>query len=94
MFSRPLEGTASFVINAGIYYDHEEWGTKISALYNVLGQRLILAPTSLFPAYYEMPRHVIDLTVMALQRLDVPGIQAWQLLHDGGQLYILTSSIE
>jgi outer membrane receptor protein involved in Fe transport len=63
MFSRPLEGTASFVINAGIYYDHEEWGTKISALYNVLGQRLILAPTSLFPAYYEMPRHVIDLTV-------------------------------
>jgi outer membrane receptor for ferrienterochelin and colicin len=29
----------------------------------VLGQRLILAPTSLFPAYYEMPRHVIDLTV-------------------------------
>jgi outer membrane receptor protein involved in Fe transport len=63
MFSRPLEGTASFVINAGIYYDHEEWGTKISALYNVLGQRLVLAPTSLFPAYYEMPRHVIDLTV-------------------------------
>jgi outer membrane receptor protein involved in Fe transport len=63
IFSRPLEGTASYVVNAGLYYDHETSGTKVSLLYNVLGQRLILAPTKDFPAYYEMPRHALDISV-------------------------------
>jgi outer membrane receptor protein involved in Fe transport len=60
--SRPLEGTASYVINAGLYFEHPEWGTKISLLYNVLGQRLIYAGTPFFPETYELPRHVLDLT--------------------------------
>jgi outer membrane receptor protein involved in Fe transport len=63
IFTRPLEGTASYVVNAGLYYDDETSGTKVSLLYNVLGQRLILAPTKDFPAYYEMPRHTIDISV-------------------------------
>ncbi len=61
--TRPLEGTASYVINAGLYFDQEQWGTKLSVLYNVLGQRLIYAGTSFFPETYELPRQVIDLVV-------------------------------
>jgi TonB-dependent receptor len=60
--NRQLEGTAKYVINAGLYFEHPEWGTKISLLYNVLGQRLVYAGTYNFPATYEMPRHVLDLT--------------------------------
>lgn len=63
VLTRPLEGTASYVVNTALYYDDETKGTRISALYNVLGQRLILAPTAFNPAYYEMPRHVLDLTL-------------------------------
>lgn len=60
---RQLEGTAKYVINAGLYFEHPNWGTKISALYNILGQRLVYAGTSFFPSTYELPRSVIDLTV-------------------------------
>ncbi len=60
---RPLEGTANFVVNAGVYYDYEKWGTKVSAIYNVIGQRLITAGTSNYPDTYEMPRHALDLTL-------------------------------
>lgn len=61
--TRPLEGTASYVVNLGLYFDQEDWGTKVSALYNVLGQRLVYAGTSFFPETYELPRHVLDLVV-------------------------------
>jgi outer membrane receptor protein involved in Fe transport len=61
--TRPLEGTASYVVNLGLYFDQEDWGTKVSALYNVLGQRLVYAGTSFFPETYELPRHVVDLVV-------------------------------
>ncbi len=61
--TRPLEGTASYVVNLGLYFDQEDWGTKVSALYNVLGQRLVYAGTSFFPETYELPRHVVDLVI-------------------------------
>ncbi|AYB31918.1 TonB-dependent receptor [Chryseolinea soli] len=60
---RPLEGTARYVINAGLYYDQEKWGTKVSLLYNIIGQRLVYAPSLVWPATYELPRSVLDLTV-------------------------------
>jgi outer membrane cobalamin receptor len=61
--TRSLEGTASYVVNAGLYYDQPKWRTKVSVIYNVLGQRLVFAGTQLFPATYELPRHTIDLTL-------------------------------
>jgi TonB-dependent receptor len=60
---RQLEGTAKYVINAGLYFEHPQWGTKISLLYNILGQRLVYAGTAFFPSTYELPRNVVDLTV-------------------------------
>lgn len=59
---RPLEGTAQFVVNMGLYYDHEKWKTKVSIIYNVIGQRLVLAGTQDFPETYELPRHGVDIT--------------------------------
>ncbi len=61
--TRQLEGTAKYVINAGLYFEHPTCGTKISVLYNVLGQRLVYAGTGFFPATYELPRHNIDITL-------------------------------
>ncbi len=60
---RPLEGTANFVVNAGIYYDYEKWGTKVAAIYNIVGQRLVTAGTTRYPDTYELPRHSLDLTL-------------------------------
>jgi outer membrane receptor protein involved in Fe transport len=60
---RPLEGTSPYVVNVALYYDIEKWGTKLSALYNVLGQRLIFAGSPRFPETYELPRNVLDFTV-------------------------------
>lgn len=60
---RPLEGTSPYVINAGLFYDLEKSGTKLSAMYNLLGQRLIFAGNPTFPETYELPRHSLDFTV-------------------------------
>jgi TonB-dependent receptor len=61
---RPLQGSAPYTLNAGLYYDNEDRGTQVSALYNVLGQRLTAAATALTAfSLYELPRHVVDLTV-------------------------------
>jgi outer membrane receptor protein involved in Fe transport len=61
--TRPLEGTAPYVVNVALYYDIEKWGTKLSALYNVLGQRLIFGGGQFGYEIYELPRHVLDITV-------------------------------
>lgn len=61
--TRQLEGTAKYVVNAGLYFEQPQWGTKISLLYNILGQRLVYAGTAYFPGTYELPRNVVDLTV-------------------------------
>lgn len=61
---RPLQGAAPYTINIGLYYDNTNTGTQVSALYNVIGQRLVLAATALSNySLYEMPRHVIDLSI-------------------------------
>lgn len=61
---RPLQGSSPYTINGGLYYDNTNSGTQISALYNVIGQRLVLATNSFANfALYEQPRHVIDLSI-------------------------------
>lgn len=61
--TRQLEGTARYVVNAGLYFEQPSWGTKVSLLYNILGQRLVYAGTAFFPATYELPRNTIDITI-------------------------------
>ena len=60
---RPLVGASPFTFNASLYYDNERSKTSVSLQYNTSGQRLVLPANRLFPGVYELPRHIIDLSI-------------------------------
>lgn len=60
---RALQGQSPYVINTGLYYNLEDKGLSISALYNIFGKRIFIVGDVNNPTIYEMPRHSIDLTV-------------------------------
>lgn len=60
---RPLQGASPYAFNGGIYYDNAYTGTQVTALYNVIGQRLALAGNYFTPEQFELPRQAIDLSV-------------------------------
>lgn len=68
--NRPLQGQSPYIVNGGIYFDDPDKGWQVSANYNVIGRRIFLVGFFLddaqrqgFPDVYEMPRHLIDLTI-------------------------------
>jgi outer membrane receptor protein involved in Fe transport len=61
--SRPLSQQAPFIVNVALDFDYEPWGTRARLLYNVVGQRLTQVGRNGIPDIYELPRHVLDLTV-------------------------------
>lgn len=67
---RPLAGQSPFVVNAGLFYsDAEKTGMNISLMYNIIGERIYIVGQpktkawEYIPNVYEMPRHLIDLTI-------------------------------
>lgn len=63
--TRALQGQSPYVINAGLYYQSDEKGISANLMYNVMGERILVAAqlnqgVVLVPDIYEMPRHVID----------------------------------
>lgn len=61
---RALQGQSPYVINTGLYFQSEKASRlNITALYNVFGKRIFMVGDNLFPSIYEMPRHVVDLTM-------------------------------
>jgi TonB-dependent receptor len=64
--NRPLQGQSPYIMNAGINYNDTKKNTQVSLLYNVIGKRIYSVGYNLagvaYPDWYEMPRHVIDLT--------------------------------
>ena len=60
---RALQGQSPYVVNGGFYYTDDKSGLQFSALYNVFGKRIFMVGDDLFPSIYEMPRHVVDMTV-------------------------------
>lgn len=60
---RSLQGQSPYVINGGLYYYDEKKNLTITAMYNVFGKRIFMVGDALFPSIYEMPRHVIDLSL-------------------------------
>ncbi|MHC1703632.1 MAG: TonB-dependent receptor [Tenuifilaceae bacterium] len=66
---RPLYGQSPYIANMGIFYQNPSNGLSVSALYNVIGKRIIvvgqLAQNSddNIPDLYEMPHNLIDITV-------------------------------
>jgi outer membrane receptor for ferrienterochelin and colicin len=61
--NRPMVGQSPYIINGGLYYDNDTTGWQFSALYNVIGPRISIVGIPGVPEVYEMPRHVIDLSV-------------------------------
>ena len=61
---RPMVGQAPHVVNAGFTYAAPEGGTSATLLYNVVGKRMVSAAVMpLNQDTYEMPRHVLDLSL-------------------------------
>jgi outer membrane cobalamin receptor len=60
---RSLQGQSPYVVNGGIYFNDEKKNLNITAMYNVFGKRIFMVGDALFPTIYEMPRHVLDLSL-------------------------------
>jgi TonB-dependent receptor len=59
---RPLQGQAPYVINAAMFYNHEESGWQVNLLYNVVGKSIVFVGNDNYKDVYLMPRNVLDLT--------------------------------
>jgi hypothetical protein len=65
--NRALQGQSPYVVNTGIYYQNNEKGISANVIYNVMGERILIAAQVnqgqvVVPDIYEMPRHTIDLS--------------------------------
>lgn len=66
---RALQGQSPYLINTGLYYTNEKLGLSASALYNLIGKRMLAAGMKDIngdissPDVYEMPRNVLDIVV-------------------------------
>lgn len=60
--TRPLQGQAPYLINAGVFYTSQVTGWQVNALYNVVGKNVFLVGTDFYHDVYMMPRNVVDLT--------------------------------
>jgi TonB-dependent receptor len=61
--NRPMMGQSPYVVNFGLYYQNDELGLNASAMYNVVGPRIIIVGIPGIPEVFEMPRNLVDLSV-------------------------------
>lgn len=61
--TRIMQGQSPYILNTGIYYNQPDGKTSISIMYNVYGKRIFTVGDNLNPTIYEMPRHLVDLTI-------------------------------
>ncbi len=63
--NRPLQGQSPYIVNAGINYNDSQKGLQLNFNYNVIGKRIFAVGNNFgspYPDWFEMPRHVIDLS--------------------------------
>lgn len=58
---RPMVGQSPYVLNTGVTY--ADGGTSATLLFNVAGRRIVSAAEAPLPDVYELPRHVLDLSL-------------------------------
>ncbi|MGH7537775.1 MAG: TonB-dependent receptor domain-containing protein, partial [Gemmatimonadales bacterium] len=63
--NRPMMGQAGYIVNAGLTYAVPSGRLSATALYNVVGRRIVEVGQLPLPDAYELPRHVVDATVQA-----------------------------
>ena len=61
--TRAMQGQSPYIINTGLFYDNPSAGLMISALYNVIGERIAYVGNNYNPHIYQMPRNLIDITI-------------------------------
>jgi outer membrane receptor protein involved in Fe transport len=77
--NRPMVGQAEYVVNGGLTYSGPS-GLNATALYNVVGPRIVEAGVRPFPDAYEQARHILDFS------LQVPVLQTTSLKLDAKNL--------
>jgi TonB-dependent receptor len=60
---RPMMGQSPYVFNSGLYYRDTEKQLQVNITHNIIGRRIMVIGTSYIPDTFEMPRHLLDLTV-------------------------------
>lgn len=89
--SRPMQGQAPYVINAGIYYESVNSDWQVNLLYNVVGKNIVFVGNNAYHDVYQMPRSLLDLIISKRigERLQIKGgisdilNQPVQFLQDG-----------
>lgn len=61
--TRPMMGQSPYIVNTGIFYQNDSIGLSISAMYNRIGERVVVVGVPGIPEVWEMPRDLVDLTI-------------------------------
>jgi hypothetical protein len=61
--TRAMQGQSPYLVNTGIFYDNPNIGLMISALYNLIGERIAYVGNNYNPHIYQMPRNLLDITI-------------------------------
>jgi TonB-dependent receptor len=61
--TRSMQGQAPYIINTGLYYDNPKNGLMVSALYNVIGERIAYVGNNSNPHILQVPRNLLDVTI-------------------------------
>lgn len=60
---RPMMGQSPYVFNTGLFFSDADKHLQVNITHNIIGRRIMVIGTSYIPDTYEMPRHLVDLTV-------------------------------
>jgi TonB-dependent receptor len=63
ILNRPMQGQSPYLVNAGVQYDVEELGLNTTALFNLVGRRILYVGNEQLPPIWEAPRPLLDLQV-------------------------------
>lgn len=61
--TRPMQGQAEYVLNAGLYYDNFDGGFSASLVYNKVGQKILKVGFAGLGDIVELPRDQVDISV-------------------------------
>lgn len=68
---RPMMGQSPFIVNAGLYYHKKESKLQANLIYNIIGKRIYAVGTYGTPDIYELPRHLLDFTIIKTIRSNI-----------------------
>lgn len=63
ILDRPMQGQSPYLLNAGLQYDIEELGLYSTALFNVVGRRILYVGNEQLPPIWEAPRPLLDFQI-------------------------------